>query len=94
MVSGKDPIKFVKKIAHKISLLILLPIDDHQYIQPYEIKKKLIEKLSYNIQIETCLNIQEALSFISKKITKGKILICGSLYLVGQILEEDGVKIN
>ena len=23
MVSGKDPIKFVKKIAHKISLLIL-----------------------------------------------------------------------
>ena len=40
MVSGKDPIKFVKKIAHKISLLILLPIDDHQYIQPYEIKKK------------------------------------------------------
>ena len=94
MVSGKDPIKFVKKIAHKISLLILLPIDDHQYIQPYEIKKKLIEKLSYNIQIETCLNIQEALDFISKKITKGKILICGSLYLVGQILEEDGVKIN
>ena len=94
MVSGKDPIKFVKRIVHKISLLILLPIDDHQYIQPYEIKKKLIEKVSYNIQIETCLNIQEALGFISKKIAKGKILICGSLYLVGQILEEDGVKIN
>ena len=41
MVSGKDPVKFLKKIVNKISLLILLPIDDHQYIHPYKIKESL-----------------------------------------------------
>ena len=94
MVSGKDPVKFLKKIVNKISLLILLPIDDHQYIHPYKIKESLNKSLKGFKEIETCVNINEALRLILTKFKKGKILICGSLYLAGQVLKNDGFKIN
>ncbi len=94
MVSGKDPVKFLKKIVNKISLLILLPIDDHQYIHPYRIKESLNKSLKNFKEIETCVNINEALKLIYTRFEKGKVLICGSLYLAGQILKNDGFKIN
>ena len=93
MVSGKDPVKFLKKIVDKISLLILLPIDNHQYIHPYKIKESVNKSLIGLKEIETCVNINEALGLISNRFNKGKILICGSLYLAGQILNNDGFKI-
>ena len=94
MVSGKDPVKFLKKIVNKISLLILLPIDDHQYIHPYKIKESLNKSLKDFKEIETCVNINEALKLIYTRFKKGKVLICGSLYLAGQVLKNDGFKIN
>tara|TARA_Y100000813_G_C24152844_1_gene348025 strand:+ start:314 stop:1615 length:1302 start_codon:yes stop_codon:yes gene_type:complete len=94
MVSGKDPVKFLKNMVNKISLLILLPIDDHQYIQPYKIKESLNKNLKGFKDIETCVDINEALKLILNRFNKGKILICGSLYLAGQILKDDGLKIN
>ena len=94
MVSGKDPVKFLKKIVNKISLLILLPIDDHQYIHPYKIKESLNKSLKDFKEIETCVNINEALKLIYARFKKGKVLICGSLYLAGQVLKNDGFKIN
>ena len=94
MVSGKDPVKFLKKIVDKISLLILLPINDHQYIHPYKIKESLNKSLKDFKEIETCVNINEALKLINARFKKGKVLICGSLYLAGQVLKDDGFKIN
>ena len=86
--------KFLKKIGNRISLLILLPIDDHQYIHPYEIKENINKSNINNIEIETCLNINDALVLILERFSKGKVLVCGSLYLAGQILENDGFKIK
>ena len=94
MVSGKDPVKFLKNIVNKISLLILLPIDDHQYIQPYVIKESLNKSLKGFSAIETCVNLDEALRLILSRFKKGKILVCGSLYLAGQVLKNDGFKIS
>ena len=94
MVSGKDPVKFLKKNVDKISLLILLPINDHQYIHPYKIKESLNKSLKDFKEIETCVNINEALKLIYARFKKGKVLICGSLYLAGQVLKNDGFKIN
>ena len=93
MVLGKDPISFLKKIIEKTSLLIVLPIDDHQYIQPYEIKNEISKRFK-KINIDCCLNITEALGIIKAKFNKGNILICGSLYLAGQTLIADGYKIK
>ena len=92
MVYGKDPMSFLEKIIDKISLLILLPINDHQYIHPYKIRENLKKKFE-KLHVVTLINIDEALVYIPKKVSRGKVLICGSLYLAGQILQNDGFKI-
>ncbi len=94
MIFGKDPVNFLKKIIHKVSLLILLPIDNHQYIHPYKIKENLNFKFKNTVEILTCLDVKEALRLILRKFPNGKVLICGSLYLAGQILKEDGVEVS
>ena len=60
----KEPNWFLKKIIDQFNFLIFLPIDDHQYIQPYEIKEKV--KNLKKISIECCLNINDALNLVSK----------------------------
>jgi len=94
MIYGKDPINFLKKIISKISLLIILPIDNHQYVMPYKIKNDVKERFRPRFDIECCLNIEEALKITKNKIISGKILVCGSLYLAGEVLKADGYKIK
>lgn len=94
MITGKDPKRFLQNIINKVSLLILVPIDDHQYIHPYKIKENINKRLTSGINVETCVNIFEAIKLIVKNFSSGRILICGSLYLAGQVLKEDGFKIK
>ena len=93
MINGKDPINFLNKLIRNISLLIILPINDHQCLMPYEIKNLVIKKFNPDFDIECCLNIEEAIVVTEKKFSGGKILVCGSLYLSGEILRADGYKI-
>ena len=93
MINGKDPINFLNKLIHNISLLIILPINDHQCVMPYEIKNLVIKKFNPDFHIECCLNIEEAIVVTQKRFSGGKILVCGSLYLSGEILRADGYKI-
>ena len=44
MTAGKNPTGFLRKIIDQFNFLILLPIDNHQYIQPYEIKENVKKK--------------------------------------------------
>ena len=94
MINGKDPINFLNKLIRNISLLIILPINDHQCLMPYEIKNLVIKKFNPDFDIECCLNIEEAIVVTEKKFSGGKILVCGSLYLSGEILRADGYKIT
>ena len=94
MVFGKDPINFLNKIIKYISFLIILPIDDHQYLMPYQIKNDVLKKFQPMFDISCCLNIDEAIKHVKQKFTHGKILICGSLYLAGEVLRADGYKIK
>ena len=94
MINGKDPINFLNKLIRNISLLIVLPINDHQCLMPYEIKNLVIKKFNPDFDIECCLNIEEAIVVTEKKFSGGKILVCGSLYLSGEILRADGYKIT
>ena len=93
MINGKDPINFLNKLIGNISLLIILPINDHQCLMPYEIKNLVVKKFNPDFDIECCLNIEEAIVVTEKKFSGGKILVCGSLYLSGEILRADGYKI-
>ena len=94
MMKGKDPTAFIKKLIKNISGIYLLPIPEHQYIQPYEIKNELKKNINKNINICCSLNIKEALNSIKNTYSSGKMIICGSLYLAGEILKADGYKID
>ncbi len=93
MTIGKDPQSFLKEVIKNVSGLFLLPITDHQYIQPYEIKRNIQSTHKLPFEIECCLDVIEALKIIKRSYTNGKIMICGSLYLAGEILKKDGFKI-
>ena len=90
MMNGKSPVSFLRRIMADISMLFLLPIANQNYIQPYEIKNKIRSRLKSKIEIHCSLDINEALRTIKKRYSSGKIVVCGSLYLAGQILREDG----
>ena len=49
MINGKDPIKFLNKLIHNISLLIVLPINDHQCVMPYEIKNLVVDNFNQTL---------------------------------------------
>ena len=94
MMIGKDPYSFIKKLIRNLSSIFLLPIPDHQYIRPYEIKNNIKKNINSKISIECSLDIKEVLKIIKKNYPSGKLLICGSLYLAGEVLKQDGFKIN
>ena len=94
MMNGKSPVSFLRKVMADISMLFLLPIANQNYIQPYEIKNKIRSRLKSKIEIHCSLDINEALRTIKKRYSSGKIVVCGSLYLAGQILREDGFMIR
>ena len=94
MMNGKSPVSFLRKVIKDISMLLLLPITSQNYIQPYEIKNKIKTKLNSKIEIHCSLDINEALRIIKRQYSCGKIIVCGSLYLAGQVLKEDGFVIK
>ena len=94
MMVGKNPLSFIKKLIKNLSAIFLLPIPDHQYIRPYEIKKIIKEEINSKISVECYLDIKEVLKIIKETYPRGKLVICGSLYLAGEILKQDGFKIN
>ena len=94
MVEGKDPINFISNLAKKIKSVTLLPIKDHQYIHPNQIKNKLYEKFNNLFKVNCSTDLIEALENIKKKYSGGKVIICGSLYLAGEVLKKDGYRIN
>ena len=94
MMIGKDPYSFIKKLIKNLSAIFLLPIPDHQYIRPYEIKNNIKKDISSKISIECSLDIKEVLKIIKENYPSGKLVICGSLYLAGEVLKQDGFKIN
>ena len=94
MMVGKDPLGFLRNLIKDIEVIYLLPITDHQYIQPYEIMERLKKEIKTNIKIHCSLDVKEALRSITENYSSGKIIICGSLYLAGEVLKEEGFKIK
>ncbi len=94
MIDGKDPINFISKLSSSVSSVTILPIKDHLHINLQQIKNILINKPNFNLKLSSSGNIHDALLKIKKGSLGGKILICGSLYLAGEILKADGYNVN
>ncbi|MDC3091560.1 bifunctional folylpolyglutamate synthase/dihydrofolate synthase [Rickettsiales bacterium] len=87
MISGKEPEEFLKKILPLIKFLQVIPIKKHQFINSKELQK-IFKKESNIIRPEK--TIQNAINYITNHFISGKIIICGSLYLAGDVLKSNG----
>lgn len=87
MINGKEPKEFLKKILPLIKSLQVIPIKKHQFINSKELQK-IFKKDSDIIRPER--TIQNAITYVKNNFISGKIVICGSLYLAGDILKSNG----
>ena len=87
MINGKEPKEFLTKIFPLIKSLQVIPIKKNQFIGSKEIQQ--IFKDEYGI-IRPEKTIQNAIKYITNNFTGGKIVICGSLYLAGDVLKSNG----
>ena len=87
MINGKEPREFLKRIFPLIKSLQVIPIKKHQFIGSKEIQQIFKDKCGI---IRPEKNIQNAIKYVTNNFTGGKIVICGSLYLAGDVLKSNG----
>ncbi len=91
MLNNKEPKEFLDEILKYFTKLYVLPIRGHEYIESKRLKNIY---LNYERKIISKTNIELALEDIINRYNEGKIIICGSLYLAGEILKKNGTKIT
>ena len=89
MMTGKDPIGFLKPLESVAASLRGIPIPNENGSLPGEKAALAAEYLG--IEAETAESVQAAIRSVTEKCEiPARILICGSLYLAGYILRDNG----
>lgn len=90
MMSTKDPVGFFRPFAGLAAKVIAVPVPGHEAGRPPE---ELAEAArAAGLKAETAVSVSDALGKIAAEATAEppRILICGSLYLAGSVLDENG----
>ena len=86
MLSNKEPKEFLNKIINYFRSIYVIPIVNHSFFSTQQIKQIYKDKKDI---IKPSLSVVETLKALKRDYKKGKIIICGSLYLAGDILKEN-----
>ena len=86
MLSNKEPKEFLNKIINYFRSIYVVPIVNHSFFSTQQIKQIYKDKKDI---IKPSLSVVETLRALKRDYKKGKIIICGSLYLAGDILKEN-----
>ena len=86
MLSNKEPREFLNKIINYFRSIYVVPIVNHSFFSTQQIKQIYKDKKDI---IKTSSSVVETLRALKRDYKKGKIIICGSLYLAGDILKEN-----
>ena len=88
MQRNKDLIGFMKPFEGLVKKVFVIESAEKIFLTPTEIKSKLIDR---DFEIYTKKTVQSAAKIIAKKSTVGpnSIIITGSLYFIGKILENN-----
>ena len=86
MLSNKEPKKFLSSIINYFRSIYVVPITNHSFVSTQQIKEIYKEKKEI---IKPSSSVIETLRIIKKENKKGKVIICGSLYLAGDVLKEN-----
>jgi len=85
MLKNKDAIGFLKPFAHKIASLHAVPITGHEHHEPRDLADLVKTCLSVPLA-GTRDNAAVALARLADGSNPLNVLICGSLYLAGEVL--------
>lgn len=88
MLNTKDVTGYLAPLAAQAASLTAVSIPGEQNTLPAQDTAAAAEKV--NLTASTAPSVTEALQMITSKDPQARILICGSLYLAGNILRENG----
>jgi dihydrofolate synthase / folylpolyglutamate synthase len=88
MLANKNVIGFLKPFAHKIASLHAVPIPGHEHHEPEDLCRGVQDGLGVTTA-EPEDNVQVALERLSVNGQSVNVLICGSLYLAGEVLRSN-----
>ena len=90
MIKGKEHKDFLKNLLPYIKSLQIIPIKNHNHISADQIK---LDFNDFSHLVRSEKTIEDSLKYLKDHNLNGKIIICGSLYLAGEILESNGSSI-
>ena len=85
MLKNKDALGFLAPFVHKIETLTSVPIMDHEHHVPEHLCQLAQSQLQI-MDANTAGTVTEALKQLKAHKAPSNILICGSLYLAGEVL--------
>ncbi len=89
MLRNKDVSGFLKPFANRIASLHAVPIPGHEHHDPKDICWEAQQTLGVK-HADPVDDVETALARIAKDDGEGRVLICGSLYLAGEVLKANG----
>ena len=85
MLKNKDALGFITPFAHKIASLHAVPIPGHEHHDPNELCRLVKDSLGIAFA-DAVDNVKVAVQSLESKGQPLNVLICGSLYLAGEVL--------
>ncbi len=89
MLRNKDALGFLRPIASRMKWFHAVPIIGHEHQDPKDLCWLVQDALGV-IWLDPCGSVQEALCKIATEDPDATVLICGSLYLAGEVLRANG----
>ncbi|WP_428681859.1 bifunctional folylpolyglutamate synthase/dihydrofolate synthase [Sphingopyxis sp.] len=89
LLANKDATGFLRPFADKIASFRAVPIPGHEHHDPAELCRRVQAELGIT-DARPCDNVEAALALVRGEHMAGDVLICGSLYLAGLVLDLNG----
>ncbi|WP_430445419.1 bifunctional folylpolyglutamate synthase/dihydrofolate synthase [Sphingorhabdus contaminans] len=88
LLKNKDAVGFLKPLASKIASLHAVPIPGHEHHDPKDLCLLVQDGMGV-VHADPVASVSEALDRIAEHGSNGDVLICGSLYLAGEVLRDN-----
>lgn len=88
LLSNKDALGFLRPFADKIASFQAVPIPGHEHHDPDDLCRWVQSELGVP-DVQRCNDVAAALAFIGANRVAASLLICGSLYLAGDVLRRN-----
>ena len=89
LLKNKDAMGFLRPFADKIASFQAVPIPGHEHHDPKDLCHGVQSELGIP-DAQPCEDVAAALRHVSRHRQAGDVLICGSLYLAGMVLDANG----